>query len=75
MAEHWLNHGLTLRKDVAHLFLLHDLTQGVALLVLGVTFIGESLNDISDPRLRARRRLKQLVSTRDKATDAEGAAA
>jgi len=47
----------------------------IVLLVLGVTFIGESLNDISDPRLRARRRLKQLVSTRDKATSAEGAAA
>lgn len=47
----------------------------IVLLVLGVTFIGESLNDISDPRLRARRRLKQLVSTRDKATNAEGAAA
>jgi peptide/nickel transport system permease protein len=29
----------------------------IVLLVLGVTFIGESLNDISDPRLRARRRV------------------
>ncbi len=28
----------------------------IVVLVLGVTFIGESLNDISDPRLRTRRR-------------------
>jgi peptide/nickel transport system permease protein len=34
----------------------------IVVLVLGVTFIGESLNDISDPRLRARRRLKQRAA-------------
>ena len=43
----------------------------IVVLVLGVTFIGESLNDISDPRLRARRRLKQLVSTRTAGNDTE----
>lgn len=46
----------------------------IVVLVLGVTFIGESLNDISDPRLRARRRLKQLVS-RKQAANREGATA
>jgi peptide/nickel transport system permease protein len=46
----------------------------IVVLVLGVTFIGESLNDISDPRLRARRRLKQLVS-RKQAASTEGATA
>jgi peptide/nickel transport system permease protein len=48
----------------------------IVVLVLGVTFIGESLNDISDPRLRARRRLKQRIrpaATPDVAT--EGASA
>ncbi|PZE68892.1 MULTISPECIES: ABC transporter permease [unclassified Curtobacterium] len=47
----------------------------IVVLVLGVTFIGESLNDISDPRLRARRRLKQLVSTRRAAATTEGTGA
>lgn len=46
----------------------------IVVLVLGVTFIGESLNDISDPRLRARRRLKQLVSRKQTAST-EGATA
>ncbi|PCN46462.1 peptide ABC transporter permease [Curtobacterium sp. 'Ferrero'] len=46
----------------------------IVVLVLGVTFIGESLNDISDPRLRARRRIKQLVS-RGQAAGTEGATA
>ncbi len=46
----------------------------IVVLVLGVTFIGESLNDISDPRLRARRKLGQLVS-RKQAASTEGATA
>jgi peptide/nickel transport system permease protein len=47
----------------------------IVLLVLGVTFIGESLNDISDPRLRARRRAKQRVVPLSGTTAAEGAGA
>ncbi|PZE29935.1 MULTISPECIES: ABC transporter permease [unclassified Curtobacterium] len=48
----------------------------IVLLVLGVTFIGESLNDISDPRLRARRRAKQRVTERPvPAAATEGAGA
>jgi peptide/nickel transport system permease protein len=31
----------------------------IVLLVLGATLMGESLNDLSDPRLRARRRIKR----------------
>jgi peptide/nickel transport system permease protein len=46
----------------------------IVVLVLGVTFIGESLNDISDPRLRARRRLKQRIAGRP-APATEGAGA
>jgi peptide/nickel transport system permease protein len=44
----------------------------IVVLVLGVTFVGESLNDISDPRLRARRRLARLVSPK-RAAATEGA--
>ncbi|MDD9208223.1 ABC transporter permease [Georgenia sp. 10Sc9-8] len=32
----------------------------IVLLVLGITLVGESLNDLSDPRLRIRRRPKRL---------------
>ncbi|HLT83605.1 MAG TPA: ABC transporter permease [Phototrophicaceae bacterium] len=34
----------------------------IVLLVLGVTLVGESLNDLSDPRLRIRRRLPRRVA-------------
>jgi peptide/nickel transport system permease protein len=47
----------------------------VVILVLGVTFMGESLNDISDPRLRARRRAKQRVVDAPAAGATEGAGA
>ena len=30
---------------------------GLMLVVLGITLVGESLNDLSDPRLRSRRRV------------------
>jgi len=35
---------------------------GIVLAVLGVTLIGESLNDLADPRLRARKRVRTVVS-------------
>jgi peptide/nickel transport system permease protein len=34
------------------------------LTVLGITLIGESLNDLADPRLRARRRAAAASQTR-----------
>ncbi|GAA4264942.1 ABC transporter permease [Frondihabitans peucedani] len=34
----------------------------IVLLVLGVTLVGESLNDLADPRLRTRRRAKRRTS-------------
>lgn len=33
----------------------------IVLLVIGVTLVGESMNDISDPKLRTRRRLTKVV--------------
>lgn len=33
----------------------------IVLVVLGITLVGESLNDLSDPRLRQRRRLKRVA--------------
>ena len=38
----------------------HDFPPGIAIVltILGITLIGESLNDLADPRLRARRRSK-----------------
>lgn len=46
----------------------------IVLVVLGITLVGESLNDLSDPRLRRRRRVK--VSANDSSTDdAKGAGA
>jgi len=33
----------------------------IVLLVLGVTFVGESLNDLADPRLRTRRRARRTT--------------
>lgn len=35
---------------------------GIVLVVLGITLVGESLNDLSDPRLRRRRRAAETVS-------------
>ena len=35
----------------------------IVLLVLGITLVGESLNDLSDPRLRSRRRLPRRTTT------------
>ncbi|BDZ50892.1 hypothetical protein GCM10025867_31330 [Frondihabitans sucicola] len=34
----------------------------IVLLVLGVTLVGESLNDLADPRLRTRRRARRRKS-------------
>jgi len=44
----------------------------IVLLVLGITLVGESLNDLSDPRLRMRRRASKLP--RKTATAMKGAA-
>jgi len=44
----------------------------IVLVVLGVTLVGESLNDLSDPRLRTRRR---AGGSRRSAAKAEAAAA
>lgn len=48
----------------------------IVLLVLGATLMGESLNDLSDPRLRARRRIKRkkpAVRTESRTLEEAGA--
>ncbi len=45
----------------------------IVLLVLGVTLVGESLNDLSDPRLRIRRRVKGVLTTPPPEPATEGA--
>ena len=35
----------------------------IVLLVLGLTLVGESINDISDPKLRTRKRLKKAIAS------------
>jgi peptide/nickel transport system permease protein len=45
----------------------------IVLLVLGVTLVGESLNDLSDPRLRIRRRVKGVLTTPPPEPVTEGA--
>jgi len=41
----------------------------IVLAVLGVTLVGESLNDLNDPRLRIRRKRKKTQGSRFDSTD------
>ncbi|MCS5720943.1 ABC transporter permease [Herbiconiux sp. CPCC 203407] len=46
----------------------------IVLAVLGITLVGESLNDLADPRLRARRRVKARATTATTTATAAAAA-
>jgi peptide/nickel transport system permease protein len=45
----------------------------IVLVVLGITLVGESLNDLSDPRLRTRRRAAGVTSLADVSVQGGGA--
>ena len=40
-----------------------ELVIGIVLIVLGITLVGESLNDLADPRLRARKSAGEVIGS------------
>ena len=57
---------LGFRRDRRHLVDCRVPGLAIVLIVLGVTLVGESLNDLADPRLRARQVRRQKWSDRSK---------
>ena len=54
-----INDVSALRYDPALATVAAETGAAIVLMVLGITLMGESLNDLADPRLRTRRRAKR----------------
>ena len=54
---------LGFRRDRRHLVDCRVPGHRIVLIVLGITLVGESLNDLADPRLRARKSAGEVVGS------------
>lgn len=54
---------LGFRRDRRHLVDCRVPGIAIVLIVLGITLVGESLNDLADPRLRARKSAGEVVGS------------